>query len=367
MPFCTNCGTEVKEGVNFCPNCGKSLGESKQDRAVLPKPAGNKKRITKIIIPLIIVAVALAAFVWMKPNAVSDKNLENAIRTSVNQPKGKLALEDLQGVVELDASGMGVKSLKGIEKLASLEVLKIHDNRISDITPLLELPALREVEIEGNELDTSLNSPDREFVEELKAKGVKVSWLTTFERCYEGGSIFAIQQTEDGGYILAGVKQSSDLDRYNGWLIKADNMGNEVWSRTFDGGERFDTVQQTDDGGYIISGWMRDNAALGLLVKTDEEGEVVWSNIFSNTVYGGFHSVRQTNDGGYIIVGEEGNTDGTWLIKTDEKGNEVWVKDYASNRYDSLRCVQQTSDGGYVIVGTKATVSNNVYFPQYGD
>ena len=58
---------------------------------------------------------------------------------------------------------------------------------------------------------------------------------------------FSVQQTSDGGFILAG---SRDNDVY---LVKTDASGNEIWSQTFggsgeDGGR---SVQQTSDGGFI--------------------------------------------------------------------------------------------------------------------
>jgi hypothetical protein len=62
-----------------------------------------------------------------------------------------------------------------------------------------------------------------------------------------------VRQTQDG-FILAGRRLS-----YGGsdaLLIKTDSNGNELWRKTF-GGDRDDEallVQQTGDGGYILAG-----------------------------------------------------------------------------------------------------------------
>jgi hypothetical protein len=137
-----------------------------------------------------------------------------------------------------------------------------------------------------------------------------------------------VRQTSGGGYIISGSTGSYGAGS-DAWLIKTDADGNLTWSRTF-GGTRDDDggqVQQTADGGYIIAAATFSHGAGNAdawLIRTDAIGDTIWTRTFGGSGMDGAGSVQPTQDDGYIVVGytDEYGAGGSdvWLIKTDEEG-----------------------------------------------
>ena len=185
-----------------------------------------------------------------------------------------------------------------------------------------------------------------------------ITWSQTFGGA-ESDVGYSVQQTSDGGYIIAGYTISFGAGVYDFYLVRTDSSGIITWSQTF-GGAGPDvgaSVQQTSDGGYIIAGETLSFGAGGdvYLVKTDASGNMTWSQTFGGVNSDAGSSVQQTSDGGYIIAGltdsfGAGSRD-VYLVKTDASGNMIWSQTFGGVHYDAGSSVQQTSDGGYIITG----------------
>ena len=84
----------------------------------------------------------------------------------------------------------------------------------------------------------------------------------------------ALVQTSDGGYALAGYTKSFGAGGLDFWLVKTDASGIVQWNRTY-GGTGADVAYalvQTSDGGYALAGYTYSfgaGSADAWLVKTD--------------------------------------------------------------------------------------------------
>ena len=193
----------------------------------------------------------------------------------------------------------------------------------------------------------------------------KEQWNETF-----GGAGYdiarSVQQTSDGGFILAGCTKSHGAGSYDAWVVRIDSNGDILWHAAL-GGTGWDevySVQETTDGSFILAGYT-DSYGAGLddawLVKIDANGNIQWEKTFGGSGWDKVKSVRQTSDGGFIIAGLTGpngvDLADVWLVKTDANGNKQWDKTFGGDSWDSAESVQQISDGGFILAGY--TLSNS--------
>jgi hypothetical protein len=208
------------------------------------------------------------------------------------------------------------------------------------------------------DIDLCCGADRNVFLAKTDKKG-NVVW----EKKY-GGSKSArggmVKQTLDGGYIIVGDICSLDENKKDVYLVKTDSLGNATWTKEY-GGEKDDVgfcVQQTVDGGYILAGYTESfGAGRGdvYLIKTDGNGNELWKRIYGGKIREEVYSVQQTSDGGYIFAGKTssfGNRGfNLYLIKTDKNGDSLWTATYGYKPNEDGKSVWQTKDGGYITVG----------------
>lgn len=164
----------------------------------------------------------------------------------------------------------------------------------------------------------------------------------------------SIDATSDGGYVIAGRTRSASFFDGSIWLIKTNANGDSLWSKSFGDGDG-SSVKQTSDGGYIIAGYTLSSGADVRLIKTDNNGDTLWTKTFGGDSLDYGNSVQRTTDGGYVATGftasfGSGGSD-VWLIKTDDNGDTMWTKTFGGSLGENGNSVQQTFDGGYIITG----------------
>ena len=183
-------------------------------------------------------------------------------------------------------------------------------------------------------------------------------YLKVDEADYNRG--VTVVQTADGGYILTGLTNGNRTNAEDAFLIKTDEKGNEIWSKTY-GGSGTDNgwaVRQTNDGGYVFVGFTDSFGEGGMdvyLTKVDAEGNEEWSNTFGGKGEEFGWDLRNTSDGGFIIASQtnsfgNGEID-AYLIKVDKDGKQQWSKTYGGPKIDRVFSVQQTKDGGFIAAG----------------
>ena len=186
-----------------------------------------------------------------------------------------------------------------------------------------------------------------------------LQWQKTYggvgDDCFYG-----LTKSSEGGYILSGTTNSTGAGKYDAWLVKVDNSGNQQWAKTYGGPENdYAYIAFETETDYVVDCTTYSYGAGGAdvwLLKVDAMGGLMW-----NYTYGGpegdhgWYGAKTTDGfalGGYTYsYGINGNS-AAWLIKVDVNGMTMWNQTYgdANNDYYGW-AVTQTSDGGYALSG----------------
>lgn len=191
-------------------------------------------------------------------------------------------------------------------------------------------------------------------------------WFRPFKVGYRPGP-HSVHQTADGGYIVAGVVDG------NLSILRADRNGNRLWSKSYGNpGIEYDqgwSVQQTRDGGFVVAGELScprlsdDRYAMGpnydaYLVRTDGNGDSLWTRAYGGRGCQGGGWVRQAADGGFIMAGSDNqSTSGmtlpgdirTYVVRTNANGDTLWTRSVGGTRNWGRWSVFKTADDGLVI------------------
>lgn len=213
-----------------------------------------------------------------------------------------------------------------------------------------------------------------------------IDWHKTFGGD-NGESLSYIYQTIDSGYVLCGYSQSNNGDvtsNHGGgdyWVVKINSLGFIEWEKSLGGSVSDDpqSIQQTTDGGYIVAGysWSNDGDVTGnhggsdyWVVKLSSFGIIEWQKSLggSNEDYASF--VQETIDGGYILSGRTYSNDGDvtsnhgfsdcWIVKLTSLGDIDWQKAIGGSTNDEVYSIKQTSDGGYIFAGSSQSIDGDL-------
>ncbi|NQT95942.1 MAG: hypothetical protein HQ572_05770, partial [Candidatus Omnitrophica bacterium] len=228
------------------------------------------------------------------------------------------------------------------------------------------------------------------------AYAVKLDSSGTFEyeATFSGVKIRSVQQTSDGGYIMAGyyvynsglgdidlaylIKTDSALDTAGSYSFSKGWSGNQSdkWQQTFDMMSRAYSVQETSGGEYIITGRKQGTGFPpgydGYLVKTNSAGGVIWDEAYDGGDNDCFYSVKETADGEFIVAGINHAVDTSpywlnsdiWILKIDSTDGGIIDQSTFSNgstKTDYAFSVDQTSDGGYILAGKTTDTASGHY------
>ncbi len=175
-----------------------------------------------------------------------------------------------------------------------------------------------------------------------------------------------VRPCSDGGYIVAGSSRSGGGSQ-DFYLVKTNSQGDKLWERTFGGAgeEQAKWVEQSTDGGYVLAGSIKavDSGILSIyIIKTDPTGKIVWDKTLGETRSAEALAMHKNWDGSFVVTGYMQSVSGipqAYLMKIDNAGKVKWENSFASANIEKLQGIYQSSDGGYILTGYSQAPASN--------
>ena len=164
---------------------------------------------------------------------------------------------------------------------------------------------------------------------------------------------YSLKQTYDGGFVVAAHTSSYGEGQHEIYLIRTDTSGNVLWTKTYgsSGGDFLRALDFTPDLGFIMVAETYSFGAEGAdiyVVRTDMQGDTLWTRTFGGPGDDFGYSIRLTNDQNYIIAGHtrsfgQGQLDAL-LMKIDDHGEVIWAKTFGGPDEQFAYSVAPTPD-----------------------
>jgi len=161
--------------------------------------------------------------------------------------------------------------------------------------------------------------------------------------------------SNDGNLILAGNTNALDPSG-DGLIMKTDLEGNIIWSKVYGGSANDALVKiiSCSDGGYVAIGttFSYDQGdGDGWIFRIDEDGGVMWSGCFGTYLWDGARGITETSDGRFIVVGQDHDFDIAFMLALNSQGEILWQKEFELDIVFWFNEVYEKEDGGFFLTG----------------
>lgn len=236
---------------------------------------------------------------------------------------------------------------------------------------------------------TGMQGYDDFWVVKLNTQG-NIIWQKTL-----GGTdldrAFSVIETSDGSIVVAGQTYSTNGNVFglqggsDIWVVKLSPFGGSlIWQKCLGGNSYEDawSIQQTADGGFIVAGGTNSTGGQVSgnqggqdfwVVKLNSIGNIVWQKCLGGSNEDYARCVRVNQDGSFILLGttysNNGNVTGNngsgdiWAVKLNATGDLLWQKCYGGSGQDFGFSIQQINNDDYILVGSAWSNNGDITNP----
>lgn len=223
----------------------------------------------------------------------------------------------------------------------------------------------------------------------------KLIWNKEYGKTKDN-SFNTVACTKDGGVVAAGYLCCHETEgitingnAHDAIIVKFDGDGNLVWQYNFGGSYKdvFTDLTILEDGSLVAvgkcysqdmngitnMGTSEDATSDAIVMKFDENGNLLWQKNYGGDADDEFRSVALASNGDLVVAGttQSGNIEGFenetftagYLCRLDKDGNMLWQKGYGTGTDDGygFYCVAVSENddiylGGYELTNSTLTV-----------
>jgi hypothetical protein len=185
-----------------------------------------------------------------------------------------------------------------------------------------------------------------------------------WEKTYGGADWdmgYSVIEDKQHHYLIAGETFSYSFGNGEVYLIKTDSVGDTIWTKHYGGaGNNIAySIDTSHSSNYIVAGAIQriaDSTYDAYLLKINNNGDTVWTKTFGDSLNNQFYCARQIDDSSYIMCGEtqEYGTHpfyNAWVVKTDTLGNIRWTHVSTNPNNCGYSDIKRSWNNGLVAVG----------------
>lgn len=168
-----------------------------------------------------------------------------------------------------------------------------------------------------------------------------------------------------GGYAIIGRTKDTPSGQDDVLLIRIDENGNELWSRTYGGDldDRGTAIVALNDGfaftGFssnLVGGFGNDI----ILYRVDNDGNLIWNEVFGTSGNEEAHDLLFTRDGYLVLTGSTNNYNDAFVAKYSLSGDLMWTRTVGGGTFgDEAFAIVELDDLSLVIAGRTETSASN--------
>ena len=163
-----------------------------------------------------------------------------------------------------------------------------------------------------------------------------------------------VRETSDGGYIIVG--NSEPYAVYAPFVIRTDNLGHVIWSRTYETVYTAKSIIEDSDGNFVFAGWSSLTGHADICVfKISSTGDSIWTRNYGLPESGDYgECIIEAIDGGFIVVGSRGTylySPMASILHIDPSGDTLWSRDFGGHDCDYCLSVVRFGEEGYLMAG----------------